>query len=142
MKDSSSTPPDEAGGAERNERGRHMTAPEIRAPSQAATTRHRFKLHALRDVLNLPPPDWLVTNLMTVGSQVVAVRPERQRQELRCSRYGSVDCYGPAVAGVSMSSRDPLPTWWPKAGIVLENASMPGIQHRGLAPIDDMFFRA
>ena len=52
-----------------------MTAPEMTAPKSASTNPHRFKLHSLKDVLNLPPPDWLVTTVMPIGSQVVLFGP-------------------------------------------------------------------
>ena len=35
----------------------------------------RFRLHALKEVLALPPPDWLISDVLTVGSQGVPFGP-------------------------------------------------------------------
>ena len=43
-------------------------------PTTAART-HLFKLHSLQHVLSLPPPDWLVKNVLPVGSQGVLFGP-------------------------------------------------------------------
>ncbi len=35
----------------------------------------RFRVHALKEVLALPPPDWLISDVLTVGSQGVLQEP-------------------------------------------------------------------
>ena len=106
-------------------------------PSAIKST--RFRLHALQEVLALPPPDWLITDVLPVGSQGVlfgssgsgksfvaldmalSIATGQPWQDLKVRR-GSV-AYIVAEGGHSIGKR--ADAW---------------IQHRGLAPIDDMFF--
>ena len=37
--------------------------------------RSRFKLHSIQDVLNLPPLEWLVEDVLPVGGQAVLYGP-------------------------------------------------------------------
>ena len=105
----------------------------------SGTPEHRFKLHSLKEVLNLPPPDWLIAGAIPVGSQAVLFGPS-----------GSGKSFVALDMALSVATGQPWQDLETKQGpvayIVAEGGRSIGkradawIQHRGLAPIDDMFF--
>ena len=104
-----------------------------------AVKNHRFRLHSLKEVLALPPPDWLISNVLTVGSQAVLFGPSGSGKSFVALDMGLSIATGQPWQGLDVRQG-------PVAYIVAEGGHGVGkrvdawIQHHGLAPIDDMFF--
>ena len=87
----------------------------------------------------MPPPDWLVTNVITVGSQVVLFGPSGSGKS-----FVALDLALSIATGQSWHGLAVKPG--PVAYVVAEGGHSIGkrvdawIQHQGFAPIDDMFF--
>ncbi len=107
---------------------------------QSATTRKpRFKLHSLKDVLSLPPPDWLIRGVMPVGSQAVLFGPSGSGKSFIALDLALSVATGRKWQGLKVKE-GPVTYIVAEGGRGMAKRADAWIQHRGLAPIDDMFF--
>ena len=99
----------------------------------------RFKLHSIQEVLALPPPDWLIRDVLTVGSQAVLFGPTGSGKSFVALDMALSIATGQCWQGLDVR-QGPVAYVVAEGGQSVSKRVDAWIQHQGLAPIDEMFF--
>ena len=99
----------------------------------------RFRLHSIQEVLELPPPDWLVSSVLPVGSQGVLFGPSGSGKSFVALDMAMSIATGQPWQGHRVR-QGPVAYVVAEGGHGLSKRVDAWIQHRGLAPVDEMFF--